>query len=196
MTDLSLEVIYFEKAGPQNTEKALEIAKKRADQFGIKDIILASTSGGVAEKAAIVFNPKEYNLIVITHAYYFVGSKVRQEFPEEKMDELRSKGLKIHSGTHSMSGIERGLRLKNEPWIFVDLLARLMGIIFSQGTKVCIEMASTVCDAGLIQDLDRDIICVAGTGRGADTVCMIKPAPTSDFKNLRLKAVLAKPLEF
>ncbi|MHA1195606.1 MAG: pyruvate kinase alpha/beta domain-containing protein, partial [Promethearchaeota archaeon] len=126
--------------------------------------------------------------------YYFVNKSVRQEFPENKMEELKKKGLKFHIGTHAMSGIERGLRLKKEAWLFVDLLAKMLGYHFSQGVKVCIEIASTICDAGLIPDLDRDIIAVGGTGRGADTVCLIRPAPTSDFKSLRVKAILAKPL--
>jgi len=196
MADLKLEVTYFEKTGPDNTDKALEIAKKYADQFNIKDIILASTTGTTAEKILGVFDINEYNIVVITHAYYFTGSKLRQEFPEEKMEELKGKGLKFHCGTHSMSGIERGIRLKKEAWQFVDLLAKMLGFHFSQGVKVCIEIASTVCDAGLIPDLDRDIIVIGGTGRGADTVCLIKPAPTYEFKNLRVKAILAKPFNF
>ena len=194
MTDLNLNVTYFEKGGPQNTDKALEVAKKYVDQFSIKDIIVASTTGMVAEKASTTFNPNEYNLIIITHAYYFVGGNLRQEFPEEKMEGLRKKGLIFHSGTHAMSGIERGLRIKKEAWIFVDMLAKILGWHFSQGVKVCIEITSTACDAGLIPDLEREIIAIGGTGRGADTVCLIKPAPTSDFKNLRVKAILAKPL--
>lgn len=194
MTDLNIEVTYFEKGGPQNTDKALEIAKKYADQFNIKDIVLASTTGTVAEKASQIFNLNEYNVVIITHAYYFVNSNTRQEFPEEKLEELRNKGLIIHIGTHAMSGIERGLRINKEAWIFVDMLAKMLGWQFSQGVKVCIEIASTVVDAGLIPNLDRDIITVGGTGRGADTVCLIKPAPTSEFKNLRVKAIFAKPL--
>ena len=196
MTDLSIDVTYFEKTGPDNTDKALQIAKKYADQLNIKDIVIASTTGMVAEKASEIFNPSEKNIVIITHAYYFVNSNVRQEFPEEKMNKLKQKGLKIHCGTHAMSGIERGLRIKKEAWIFVDLLAKMLGFHFCQGVKVCIEIASTTCDAGLIPNLDRDIMCVAGTGRGADTVCLIKPAPTSEFKNLRVKAILAKPLNF
>jgi len=194
MADLNIEVTYFEKGGLHNTDKALEIAKKYADQFNIKDIVLASTTGTVAEKASQVFNPNEYNIVIITHAYYFVNSNTRQEFPKEKLKELRNKGLKIHIGTHAMSGIERGLRINKEAWIFVDMLAKILGWQFSQGVKVCIEIASTVVDAGLIPDLERDIIAVGGTGRGADSVCLIKPAPTSDFKKLRVKAILAKPL--
>ena len=194
MADLKLEVTYFEKGGPNNTEEALEIAKKYAEQLGIKDIVLASTTGTTAEKILEVFDVNEYNVVVITHAFYFTGSERRQEFPEDKIEELKNKGLKIHSGTHAMSGIERGIRIQKEAWQFVDLLAKMLGAHFSQGVKVCIEIASTSCDAGLIPDLDRDIICVAGTGRGADTVCLIKPAPTNEFKKLRVKAILAKPL--
>jgi hypothetical protein len=194
MADLNLEVTYFEKGGLQNTEKALEIAKKYANQFNIKDIVIASTTGTTAEKAAEIFNLKDYNIMIVTHAYYFVNSTTRQEFPEEKLNSLKELGFKFHIGTHSMSGIERGIRLKKEAWQFVDLLAKMLGYHFSQGVKVCIEISATICDAGLIPDLERDIIAVGGTGRGADTVCLIKPAPTSDFKNLRVKAILAKPL--
>ena len=196
MADLNVEVTYFEKAGPANTENALKIAKKYADQFGIKDIVMASTTGTTAEKSLDIFDPETYNLMVITHSYYFTGSKNRQEFPEDKLGELKDKGLKFHIGTHAMSGIERGLRIKREAWIFVDLLAKMLGWHFCQGVKVCIEISSTVCDAGLIPDLDREIIAIGGTGRGADTVCLIKPAPTSEFKDLRVKAILAKPLNF
>ncbi len=194
MADLNIDVTYFEKGGPHNTDKALEIAKKYADEFNIKDIILASTTGTVAEKASQTFNPNDYNIVIITHAYYFVNNSTRQEFPEEKLKELRNKGLRFHIGTHAMSGIERGLRINKEAWIFVDMLAKMLGWQFGQGVKVCIEIASTVVDAGLIPDLERDIIVVGGTRRGADTVCLIKPAPTSDFKQLRVKAILAKPL--
>jgi len=193
MADLKLEVTYFDKGGPNRTEESLIIAKKYADQLGIKDIVLASTTGTTAEKALEVFDVNKCNVIVITHAFYFTGSEKRQEFPEDKIEKLKNKGLKIHSGTHAMSGIERGIRIQKEAWQFVDLLAKMLGAHFSQGVKVCIEIASTTCDAGLIPDLDRDIICVAGTGRGADTVCLIKPAPTNEFKKLRVKAILAKP---
>ncbi|MFX1313480.1 MAG: hypothetical protein ACFFHD_12815 [Promethearchaeota archaeon] len=194
MADLNLEVMYFEKPGAHNTDKALEIAKKYADQFNIKDIVIASTTGTVAEKASKIFNTQIYNLMIVTHAYYFVNSKIRQEFPLEKLEILKKKGLKFHIGTHAMSGIERGLRINKEAWIFVDFLAKILGWQFSQGIKVCIEISSTICDAGLIPNLEKDIIAVAGTGKGADTVCLIKPAPTSDFKNLRVKAILCKPL--
>ncbi|MBD3194956.1 MAG: hypothetical protein GF317_07880 [Candidatus Lokiarchaeota archaeon] len=194
MVDMIIESTYFEKQGPENSDKALNIAKKNADKLGIKDIIVASTTGTTAEKLSNYFNPVEFNLVVVTHSYYFTGTKLRQEFDEEKMKKLKSEGLKFLIATHSMSGVERALRIKRQPWMPVDLIAKLIRDQFSQGTKVCIEIATMAVDAGLIPDLDRDIICIGGTGRGADTVCLIKPAPTSEFNNLRVKAIFCKPL--
>ena len=194
MADLKIEVTYFEKPGLENTDKALEIAKKYADQMNVKDVIVASTSGNVAVKAAEIFNPNDYNLVVIAHSYYFVGTKKRQEFDEAILNSLKEKGVKIHFATHSMAGIERNIRIEYKQWCFVDLMAKFMRDQFSQGTKVCIEIASMAVDAGLIDDLEKDVICVGGTGHGSDTVCLIKPAPTSLFNKLRIKAILAKPL--
>ncbi len=193
MNDLKLEVTYFENRGFENTDKALEIANKYANQFNIKDIVIASTRGNTAEKALAKFNLELFNLIIVTHSYYFAGSSIRQEFDENKMQELKEKGLRFISGTHSMSGIERSIRINKEPCIFVDLFAKVIRQQFGQGIKVCIEIATMAVDNGLIADLNRDILCIAGTGKGADTVCLIKPAPTSEFMDLKVKAILCKP---
>jgi len=193
MADLNIEVTYFENGGPQNTDKALEIAKKYADQFGVKDIIIASTTGTTAEKSLNIFNPDDYNLVVVTHSYYFMGADKRQEFPEEKITALKNKGLKFFIGTHGFAGPERSIRISLKQWGPVEIMAKYLRTAFSQGIKVCMEMATMVVDAGLIEDVERDIICIAGTGRGADTVCLIKPKPTSLLHELRVKAILAKP---
>jgi len=194
MADLNIEVVYFEMGGPQNTQKALEIAKKYADQFGIKDIIMASTTGTTAEKSIEIFDPQAYNLVVVTHSYYFLGPQKRQEFPDDKIASLKSKGVKFFIGTHALAGPERSLRIALKQWGPVEIMAKYYRTQFSQGTKVCMEIAAMVVDAGLIEDIEKDIICVGGTGRGADTVCLINPAPTSLFDRLRVKAILAKPL--
>ncbi len=194
MADLNIEVTYFENPGRENTDKALEIAKKYADQFNIKDIIMASTTGMVADKAIKLFNPNDYNLVVITHSYYFVGVEKRQEFPDEKISALKEKGVKIFIGTHALAGPERSIRRSLNQWGPVELMAKYLREQFSQGTKVCMEIATMAVDAGMIDDLERDVICIGGTGRGADTVCLIKPVPTSLFNKLRVKAILCKPL--
>jgi len=194
MADINLEVSYFETGGPHNTDKALEIAKKYADKFDVKEIVIASTTGMTAKKAKELFDLKKYKLIVVTHSYYFGGSDKRQEFPEELIDNLRREGLIVFSATHAFGSVERSLRISLKQWAPVEIMAKYLRENFSQGTKVCMEIATMVADAGLISNLDDDIICIGGTGRGADTVCLIKPMTTSLFHQLRVKAILAKPL--
>ncbi|MFX1241535.1 MAG: hypothetical protein ACFFA7_09830 [Promethearchaeota archaeon] len=194
MTDLNIEVTYFEKGGIQNTRKTLEIAKKYADQFEIRDIIIASTTGSTASNALEFFNPKKYNIVIITHSYYFGGPERRQEFSEDLMENLREQGLTVFSGTHAMAGLERSVRISLKQWLPIEILAKYLRTIFSQGVKVCMEIACMAADAGLIKDIEKDVICLGGTGRGVDTVCLIKAMPTSLFDQLRVKAILAKPL--
>ena len=193
MTDLKLEVLYFEKGGPQNTQKALEIAKRYADQFGIKEIVIASTTGMTAQKAKEIFDLDKFKLIIVTHSYYFGGKDKRQEFPEDLIAKLRNEGLIVFSATHAFGSVERSLRMSLKQWAPVEVMAKYLRENFSQGTKVCMEIATMAADAGLISNLDDDIICIGGTGRGADTVCLIKPMTTSLFHQLRVKAILAKP---
>jgi hypothetical protein len=193
MTDLNIEVTYFENGGPHNTSKALKIAKKYADQFSVKEIVIASTTGSTASKALEFFNPKKYNIIIITHSYYFGGLNKRQEFSEDLMENLREQGLKVFAATHAMAGIERSMRKSLNQWLPIEILAKYLRTNFSQGIKVCLEIACMAADAGLIKDIENDIICLGGTGHGADTVCLIKAMPTSLFDQLRVKAILAKP---
>ena len=194
MADINLNVLYFEKGGPQNTDEALKIAKKYAEQFGIKEIVIASTTGTTAQKAKDLFDPKSYKLIIVTHSFYFGGPDKRQEFPEELIEDLRKEGLIIFSATHAFGSVERSLRMSLKQWAPVEIMAKYLRVNFSQGTKVCMEIATMVADAGLISNIEDDIICIGGTGRGADTVCLIKPKTTSLFHQLRVKAILAKPL--
>ena len=66
---------------------------------------------------------------------------------------------------------------------------------FGQGTKVCAEIALMAADAGLIP-VDKDVVCIGGTGRGADTAWLVKPTNTSNFTELKMRACICKPLNF
>jgi hypothetical protein len=37
------EILYFESPGEVNTDETLKIAKERADELGIRDVVVAST---------------------------------------------------------------------------------------------------------------------------------------------------------
>ena len=58
--------------------------------------------------------------------------------------------------------------------------------------KVAIECAIMAADAGLL-DIDSDVISVAGTEEGADTVVVVKPVYAKDFVKLRVREIVAKP---
>jgi hypothetical protein len=64
-----------------------------------------------------------------------------------------------------------------------------------EGTKVCVEITLMAADAGLIP-VDKDIIAIGGTGRGADTALRIRPAHAAKFFELKIREVIAKPNDF
>ena len=64
---------------------------------------------------------------------------------------------------------------------------------FGEGATVCCEITMMVVDAGLIPE-GEEVIAVAGTSGGADTIMVVKAAPTKRFLDLRVLEILAKPL--
>ena len=59
-------IVYFEKQGPENTYETLRLAKERAGELGIRDVVVASSHGETAMKAAEFFNPEENNIVAVT----------------------------------------------------------------------------------------------------------------------------------
>jgi hypothetical protein len=60
--------------------------------------------------------------------------------------------------------------------------------------KVCVEIAVMAADAGRIPT-DCDVICVGGTGRGADTAVVLRPAHSNSFFDLRVGEILCRPAD-
>jgi hypothetical protein len=58
-------IVYFQAPGPENTEDVFRIAKARAEQLGIKNILVASTIGHTGAKATEFF--KGSRVIVVSH---------------------------------------------------------------------------------------------------------------------------------
>ncbi|MBD3230520.1 MAG: hypothetical protein GF329_20240 [Candidatus Lokiarchaeota archaeon] len=185
------EIIYFEKAGPKNTDKSLELAKNYAEENDIEKIVIATTTGETGVKAIKTFTDKE--LIFVTHAYSFMKPG-EQELEDVNRKVLEKNGT-IVTGVHALSGVARGLRSKLKYWDPVELIAKTIRTILCQGIKVVLEIVLMATDAGLL-DFGEDVISIAGTGRGSDTVCLIKAADTSHFFDLRLKEIICKPKNF
>ncbi len=191
MNSVKRNVTYFKEAGKQNTDALLKLVKEYVEEEGIRDIVVASTTGETGVKASEIF--KGHNVVIVTHCFGF-REPGKIELEEEHKREILANGAKIFTGVHALSSVERAIRKDFGTIQPLELIAntlRLMG----EGTKVCVEITVMAADAGLIP-VDRDAIVIAGTGRGADTALCIQPANTGRFFDLKIKEVIAKPRAF
>src|SRR3972149_4523858 len=164
------KIVYFEQAGPENTEASLHIVKQRAEELGIKTILVASTTGSGAVKAVEVL--KGLRVIFVSHSTGF-GEPNVQRFTEENRKIVESKGGIILTATHVFAGLSRALRNKTNTAAIGDVVAETLRI-FGPGTKVACEISMMAADAGLVRT-DEIIISVGGTGRGSDTALVLHP---------------------
>lgn len=188
MSVVERKVTYFNEAGKQNTDTLLRIVKEYVEKEGIINIVVASTTGETGVKTSKIF--KGCNIVIVTHCFGF-REPGKIELEDEYRREILANRAKIFTGVHALSSVERAIRKDFGTIQPLELIAntlRLMG----EGTKVCVEITLMAADAGLIP-VDKDVIAVAGTGRGADTALRIQPANTGRFFNLKIREVIAKP---
>jgi len=185
---MELKTVYFEKPGSENTEEVLRMAKQRAEELGIKTIVVASTRGDTAVRAVEVFNKSR--VIVVSHSTG-LREPDTQEFTEESRKIVESKGGTILTTTHALGGLSRAMRKKFNMYVLGEVIADTLRI-FGQGMKVVCEIAMMAADAGLVRT-DEDVIAIAGSSRGADTAVVMKPVNTHDFFDLKIKEIMCKP---
>jgi hypothetical protein len=169
----------------------LKLAKEYAEAEGIRNVVVASTTGETGAKAARMF--KGFNVVVVTHHVGFREPGVH-ELKEEFRQQILENGAKILTSTHALSGAERAVRKRFGTLQPLELIANALRLL-GEGTKVCVEIVVMAADAGLIP-VDRDVIAIAGTDRGADTALVVKPANASTFFDLKIRETIAKPREF
>lgn len=182
------KIVYFDKPGVDNMEETLRIAKTRADELGIKTIVVATTIGNTAARAVEVF--KGMKVVAVTHSAGFRGPNT-QELTEENRQKITRHGGVILTTTHLFSGVGAAMRKKFNTYLLGDIVANTLRIL-GQGMKVVVEISVMAADAGLVRT-DEDCIVIAGTGRGADYAVVLKPVNSGDFFDLRVKEILCKP---
>ena len=182
------KIVYFEKTGTDNTEETLRLAGQRAQELGIKTIVVATTVGNTAVRATEFF--KGMKVVIVTHAAGFHGPNT-QELTEENRQKIIKNGGIIFTATHLFSGVGAAWRKKFNTYLLGDIIAntlRLMG----EGMKVVVECSVMAADAGLVRT-DEDVIAIAGTARGADFAVVLKPVNSGDFFNLKVREIICKP---
>ena len=182
----------FEKAGPGNTDETLDRAFKYATENRISTIVVASTAGDTGASAAKIGKTLGIQVIVVTHNFGF-SSPGKQELTDSNRTAITEAGGVIYTGTLVLRGLGSAVRKKFGGSDEETVAAVLR--LFGQGMKVCVEMAAMVMDAGLIP-AEHDVVCVAGTAKGADTAALIHPAPSNLLFDLKVREIIVKPREF
>jgi hypothetical protein len=179
---------YFSKPGKENTQRVLEIAKARAEELGIRSVVVATTTGYTGALAAKAF--EGYNLIAVTHSTGFKAPNY-QELSEENRVAIQAHGGKVLTAQHGFGGVGRAVRKKLGTYELEELVAYTLRM-FGEGMKVVCEISLMAADAGLIPS-GQPVIAIAGTGRGADTAVVLRPVNAQAFFDMRIMEVLCKP---
>lgn len=173
------EIIYFQEKS-DHTNHVLEIARKRYEQGGIDKIVLASTFGITALKAAEIFKSLKINLLII--------GEILEEGKSPKVDvcqALESQGHHVIWGTgfgdisHFTQNASNGL--------VAEAYYRL-----GQGFKVACEIILIAASCGYLVK-GQKVISIAGTHHGADTAIVASTGSFSTFKDFKVHEILCKP---
>jgi hypothetical protein len=184
------QIALFEKTGEHNTPDCVEILKKAVSQGISKHVVVASTSGRNAEAFFNALKGADINLVIVTHSANFKEEN-HDEFDAGLRQMLKENKVPVYTGTILTHSIEKSI-MENfggntTGMIIAGTLRR-----FGEGAKVCIEIVMEACDGGLIPE-GIDVLAVAGTGHGSDTVMLIKSRPSKRFLDLEVLEILAMP---
>jgi hypothetical protein len=91
----------------------------------------------------------------------------------------------------AFTGIERAVKTTFGTTLPVELISSALKL-FGNGTEACVETTVMAADAGLIP-INAEVIVIAGTGKGADTALVVKPANSTSFFDFNVREIIAKP---
>jgi uncharacterized protein len=174
------------------TLATLKAAMKRAEELGIKHVVVASTTGKTALELARAL-PHSINAVCVAHHVGF-REPGKSELSEATENRLAASGIPVLRTTHLFGGVERAIRMKFGglgPAETIAFTYRTLG----EGIKVAVEIAVMALDAGLVP-YGKDVIAIAGTGSGADAAIFIRPAHSRQFFDTRVKEVICKPTDW
>jgi len=169
-------------------EDLLKAAKDAFVERGLEDVVVASTRGDTGLAAAKLFKGLKANLVVVGHSVGFRQAN-ENEFSTDAKREIEALGGSVLQCTMPFHSFNDAIRAKagtSAETLIADAL-RMMG----QGTKVCVEIVAMACDSGLVES-GKNVLAIAGTGRGADTVLVIKAANSRRLFDMKIVEVIAK----
>jgi hypothetical protein len=190
VSETTVPTVYFDKPGKRNTERTLEVARARAEELGIGTILVATTTGATGVRAGRVF--QGYDVVAVTHFHGFRQPDTAEVLPEHRVA-MEAAGVKVLTCGHAFAGISRAVRKKLGTYEVGEIVAFTLRV-FGEGMKVVAEIALMAADAGLART-DELAVAVAGTGRGADTAVVLRPANTQHFFDMKIEEILCMPYQ-
>jgi hypothetical protein len=175
-------IVYHDTAGPENTDRTLDLAVEAALARGVDTIVVASRSGTTASALMERLEGTDVRMVVVTPQYGWLD---QHEFDRSLIGPLREAGHDFYAGT--MPFHTEAFHGSSAPQRMGDVLR-----IFSQGVQVCVEIAMMAADGGLLR-CDRTCLAVAGTGRGVDTAMLVTPSSSAGLEDFRVHEILCKP---
>lgn len=186
-----MDKMTFSKPGPENTEQTLRLALEAAAQNEWA-LVVASNTGSTAVKLLELAKTNGFSgKIVMVGQVDGFSAPGTNALAAETRALLEEQGVRIVTAAHALSGAERGISRKFGGVYPAELIAASLRML-SQGVKVCVEIAMMALDCGAIP-YGRPVVCVGGTGRGADTVCVVTPAYTANLLDTKVHEILCKP---
>lgn len=183
---------YFDVHGEVNTDKAIECARERAEELGIRKVVVASETGLSALKVLDAF--PDYEVIVVSSAAgtCVEGSVIgdlRIGIPDEGiLRELEERGARVVRGTDPFWNIAAHAG-------FVD--ACKLGMMFFKvicgGLHVCMSAVMEATDTGFLAE-GEEVVSLAGSFVGLDTAVVAGAANSVNFFGaFEVREVICKP---
>ena len=181
------KIVYFESKGSENTAEALRIARARAQELGIRQVVVASTHGRTALKAAEVFQGTGVQIIAVSISASF--DEMGWTLTAEERRRMEERGIRVLTSLHALAdGVSEAFQGEITPGTIVANTLRW----FAQGMKVAVETSIMALEAGFVA-AGAEIIAIAGTDEGADTAIVIRPSFARKAKDVRICEILCKP---
>lgn len=179
--------MYFDKPGKENTRDTIVAAYNRAKELGIKEMVVATTTGDTAMRALDIAEGMK-----VTAVSYHAGFKKPFELTisPEAIETLEKAGAKVVCATHALSGVERGIAKKMAGVYPVLLVAQTLKM-FGQGLKVAVEVSIMAADSGALSG--EKIVALGGSSKGCDTAIVMTPVNQSDFFDIKIHEIICKP---
>ena len=188
MKKVSCRTVYFERSGEVNTKETLMLSKERAEELGIRNVVVASSSGKTGVAASKIF--RGFNLVVVTSVTGYVEpNEVRMK--NECRKAIEAGGGVVLTSAHAFGALGRAVYNRFGAMQIDEIVAHVLRL-FSEGVKVGCEITCMAVDAGYFMT-DEEAIAIGGGGSGADTAIVVRPSNTHAFFDMRIREIICKP---